>query len=269
LLHTSYNYGSTARIDVHQADAQTNTAAVQINTYRMQVAQDMNALRVLVGQSVPGQLLPEGELGKTLATADVPAGLPSSLVERRPDIMAAEALLRAANADIGAARSAYFPRFSLTSALGSLSGEFSSLLSSPAELWSVAIAGSLTLFDGGARRAQVDASRARYAGQTAAYEGTVQNAFREAANALNARQEMLTQVDNQKALVIDYQEAWRQSRLRFEAGLDSYFSTMDAQRSLFTAQQQLLELELAREVNQVNLYKALGGGWKPPLKVAM
>jgi multidrug efflux system outer membrane protein len=127
----------------------------------------------------------------------------------------------------------------------------------------------LTLFDGGARRAQVDASRARYAGQTAAYEGTVQNAFREAANALNARQEMLSQVDNQKHLVSDYQEAWRQSRLRFEAGLDSYFSTMDAQRSLFTAQQQLLELELAREVNQVNLYKALGGGWKPPLKVAM
>jgi multidrug efflux system outer membrane protein len=269
LLRTSYNYGSTARIDVHQADAQTNTAAVQINTYRMQVAQDMNALRVLVGQPVPAQLLPEGELGKNLATADVPAGLPSSLIERRPDIIAAEALLRAANADIGAARSAYFPRLSLTSALGSLSGEFANLMSGPAELWSVAVAGSLTLFDGGARRAQVDASHARYDGQTAAYEGTVQNAFREAANALNARQEMLTQVDNQKHLVADYQEAWRQSRLRFEAGLDSYFSTMDAQRSLFTAQQQLLEMELAREVNQVNLYKALGGGWRPPLNVAM
>lgn len=101
----------------------------------------------------------------------------------------------------------------------------------------MALAGSLPLIDGGARRAQVDASHARFDGQTAAYEATVQNAFREAADALNARQEMLTQVQFQKKLVGDYQEAYRQSRLRFEAGLDSYFSTMDAQRSLFDAQQ--------------------------------
>lgn len=269
LLRSSYNLGSSARIDVHQADAQTNTAAVQVNTYRMQVAQDMNALRVLVGQPVPTALLPEGELGQQLTTSDVPAGLPSTLIERRPDIMAAEALMRAANADIGSARAAYFPSFSLTSALGSLSGDFSRLLTGPAEFWSIALSGSLTLLDGGARRAQVDASHARFDERTAAYEGTVQNAFRETANALNARQEMLIQVDSQKRLVGDYQEAYRQSRLRFEAGLDSYFSTMDAQRSLFTAQQQWYEMELAREINQVNLYKALGGGWRPALKVAM
>ncbi|MGV8919230.1 MAG: efflux transporter outer membrane subunit [Pseudomonas sp.] len=263
LLRSSYNMGSSARIDVHQADAQTNTAAVQVNAYRMLVAQDMNALRVLVGQPVPTGLLPQGELGQTLATTDIPAGLPSTLIERRPDIMAAEALMRAANADIGSARAAYFPTFSLTSALGSLSGDFSRLLTGPAEFWSVALSGSLTLLDGGARRAGVDASHARFDERTAAYEGTVQNAFRETADALNARQEMLIQVDSQKRLVGDYQEAYRQSRLRFEAGLDSYFSTMDAQRSLFVAQQRWYEIELAREVNQVNLYKALGGGWKP------
>ncbi|MDE1165160.1 MAG: efflux transporter outer membrane subunit [Pseudomonas sp.] len=264
LLRSSYNLGSTARIDVHQGDAMTNTAAVQVNTYNMQVAQNLNALRVLVGQPVPDALLPTGELGKELATADVPAGLPASLVARRPDIMAAEALLRASNADIGAARAAYFPTFSLTGALGTLSGTFSNLLSSPAQFWSIALAGSVPLFDGGARRAQVDASHARFDERTAAYEGTVQSAFRETADALNARSEMITQVDFQKKLVTDYQEAYRQSRLRFEAGLDSYFSTMDAQRSLFSAQQQWLTLELAREVNQVNLYKALGGGWTPP-----
>lgn len=268
LLRKSFNLGSSARIDVHQADAQTNTAAVQVNTYRMQVAQNLNALRVLVGQPVPPALLPTGLLGESLATADVPAGLPSSLLERRPDIMAAEALLRAANADIGAARSAYFPTFSLTSALGSLSGDFSRLLTGPAQFWSVALAGSLTLIDGGARRAQVDASRARFQGQAAAYEATVQNAFREAADALNARQEMLAQVAFQKRLVGDYQEAHRQSRLRFEGGLDSYFSTMDAQRSLFEAQQKWSQMELAREINQVSLYKALGGGWSQSLKVA-
>lgn len=198
LLRKSFNLGSSARIDVHQADAQTNTAAVQVNTYRMQVAQNMNALRVLVGQPVPVGLLPTGVLGEQLATLDVPAGLPSSLVERRPDIMSAEALLRAANADIGAARSAYFPTFSLTSALGSLTGDFSRLLSGPAEFWSLALAGSMPLIDGGARRAQVDASHARFDGRAAAYEATVQNAFREAADALNARQEMLTQVEFQK-----------------------------------------------------------------------
>ncbi|MPQ66332.1 MULTISPECIES: efflux transporter outer membrane subunit [unclassified Pseudomonas] len=268
LLRKSYNLGSSAQIDVHQADAQTNTAAVQINTYRMQVAQNMNALRVLVGQPVPPALLPSGVLGESLATADVPAGLPSSLMTRRPDIMAAEALLRAANADIGAARSAYFPTFSLTSALGSLSGDFSRLLSAPAQFWSTALSGSLTLIDGGARRAQVDGAHARFDGRAAAYEATVQNAFREAADALNARQEMLTQVAAQKRLVEDYQEAYRQSRLRFEAGMDSYFSTMDAHRSLFEAQQKWSQLELAREINQVNLYKALGGGWSQSLKVA-
>ena len=243
-------------------------SAVQINTYRMQVAQNMNALRVLVGQPVPAALLPSGVLGESLATADVPAGLPSSLMTRRPDIMAAEALLRAANADIGAARSAYFPSFSLTSALGSLSGDFSRLLSAPAQFWSTALTGSLTLIDGGARRAQVDGAHARFDGRVAAYEATVQNAFREAADALNARQEMLVQVAAQKRLVEDYQAAYRQSRLRFEAGMDSYFSTMDAHRSLFEAQQKWSQLELAREINQVNLYKALGGGWSQSLKVA-
>ncbi|MFK3795324.1 efflux transporter outer membrane subunit [Pseudomonas sp. NPDC088444] len=269
LLRSSYNAGSTARIDVHQGDAMTNTAAVQLNTYRMKVAQNLNALRVLVGQPIPDHLLPVGDLGKTLATADVPAGLPSSLIQRRPDIMAAEASLRAANADIGAARSAYFPTLSLTGALGSLSGDFSKLLTGPAEFWQLAAAGSMTLIDGGQRRAVVDAAHARYDARTAAYEGTIQNAFREAADALNARQEMLGQVAAQQRLVEDYQEAWRQSRLRFEAGLDSYFSTMDAQRSLFAAQQEWLNLELAREVNQVTLYKALGGGWFPPkMKVA-
>jgi multidrug efflux system outer membrane protein len=264
LLRSSYNLGSTARIDVHQGDAMTNTAAVQVNTYRMKVAQDLNALRVLVGQPVPESLLPVGDLGKTLATADVPAGLPSSLIKRRPDVMSAEAMLRASNADIGAARSAYFPTLSLTGALGSLSGDFSKLMSGPAEFWQLAAAGSMTLIDGGQRRALVDASHARYDANAAAYEGTVQTAFQEAADALNARQEMLGQVAAQERLVTDYQEAYRQSRLRFEAGLDSYFSTMDAQRSLFSAQQEWLNLELAREVNQVNLYKALGGGWTPP-----
>ncbi len=264
LLRSSYNLGSTARIDVHQGDAMTNTAAVQVNTYRMQVAQNLNALRVLVGQPVPEALLPKGQLGQQLATADVPAGLPSSLVTRRPDIMAAEAQMRAANAEIGTARAAYFPSFSLTGALGSLSGDFSKLLSGPAAFWNLAAAGSLTLLDGGTRKAGVDASHARYDQSTAAYEETVLNAFREAADALNARQEMLAQVTAQQRLVTDYQEAYRQSRLRFEAGLDSYFSTMDAQRSLFGAQQQWLQLELAREINQVNLYKALGGGWTPP-----
>ncbi|MFJ3484302.1 efflux transporter outer membrane subunit [Pseudomonas sp. NPDC090202] len=263
LLRSSYNLGSTARIDVHQGDAMTNTAAVQVNSYRLKVAQNLNALRVLVGQPLPESLLPVGELGKTLATADVPAGLPSSLIQRRPDIMSAEALLRASNADIGAARSAYFPTLSLTGALGSLSGDFSKLFTGPAEFWQLAAAGSMTLLDGGQRRAGVDASRARHDANIAAYEGTVQNAFREAADALSARQEMLSQVTAQQRLVGDYQEAYRQSRLRFEAGLDSYFSTMDAQRSLFAAQQEWLNLELAREVNQINLYKALGGGWSP------
>ncbi|RRV75408.1 efflux transporter outer membrane subunit [Pseudomonas sp. p99-361] len=263
MLRSSFNLGSTARIDVHQADAITNTAAVQVSTYRMQVAQNLNALRVLVGQTVPAGLLPEGQLGAQMATADVPAGVPSSLLERRPDIRAAQAQLRAANAEIGSARAAYFPSFSLTGALGSLSGDFSRLLTSPAQFWNLAALGSLTLLDAGQRRAGVDATWAQYDQRVAAYEQTVLNAFREAANALNARQEMLPQVAAQRQLVEDYEQAYRQSRLRFEAGLDSYFSTMDAQRSLFGAQQRWLELELAREINQVNLFKALGGGWSP------
>jgi outer membrane protein TolC len=183
------------------------------------------------------------------------------LLDRRPDIVAAEDRLRAANADIGRARAAFFPNIALTAALGALSGGLSNLFSAGSLAWNAGASAAMPLLDWGKNKNELSASKARYTGATAAYEGAVQQAFREVADALAVRDHIVPELKAQQELVDQSQRVYGISQVRFKEGMDDYIATQDAQRSLYAAQQKLVGLQLDQAVNQVNLYKALGGGW--------
>jgi outer membrane protein, multidrug efflux system len=221
----------------------------------------MDALSVLIGEPVlPDYGTPHAWQAPLLT--DVPAGLPSSLLDRRPDIVSAEDRLRAANADIGRARAAFFPNIALTAVLGTLSGGLSNLFHASSAAWSTGVSGSMPLLDWGKNESELSASKARYGGAVAAYEGTVQEAFREVADDLAVRDHIVPELQAQQELVNQSQRVYEISQVRFKDGMDDYIATQDAQRSLYAAQQKLVSLQLDQAVNQVNLYKSLGGGWR-------
>ena len=190
----------------------------------------------------------------------LPTPLPSSLLLARPDILAAEHSLRAATANIGAARAALFPSISLTAAAGSTSRELSGLFDSGSGTWSFAPQIRLPIFDGGRNRANVRIAEANQQLALAQYEKTVQIAFREVADALAERAHWSERLDAQSSLVAATQQALTLSQARFKAGADDYLSVLDAQRSLYAAQQTHITLRLAEQVNRITLYKVLGGG---------
>ena len=193
--------------------------------------------------------------------ADVPAGLPSDLLTERPDIRAAEQQLIAANASIGAARAAFFPRISLTGAIGTQSTEFSNLFSAGTKAWSFSPSITLPIFNAGLNQANLDISRASQQIAVAQYEKTIQTAFREVADALAGRSTYGEQVRALRAQTEAEATRFRLQDLRYRNGISSSLDLLDAQRSLFTAQQAATQARLQQLQNQVTLYKALGGGW--------
>jgi cellulose synthase (UDP-forming) len=252
--------GGAAQLDVYRAQSLLQTARVQQEEFRMRVGQDLQWLNVLVGQAVPpdtgaARPWPEG------STAPVAAGLPSSLLQRRPDLLAAYARVEAANSGIGAAKAAMLPTISLTALAGGISREFSTLLSSGSRSWAGVLGVSLPLFDWGRRSANITVNEERLAAAMASYEYAAQVAFRETANALIAGDHLQPQLEAQQARVQTLEKVAGISRTRFRNGLEDYFSSQDAQRELYAGQEQLIELQLKAAVNTVNLYKALGGGW--------
>jgi NodT family efflux transporter outer membrane factor (OMF) lipoprotein len=254
--------GGVSEFDMRRSQTQLNAAQVDVEDARMRIAKDINAMAVLIGQPLPTSYGTAGPWQAPLLT-DVPAGLPSSLLDRRPDILAAEDRLRAANADIGRARAAFFPNIALTAVLGTLSGGLSNLFGAGSTAWNGAASASMPLLDWGRNKNGLSASKARFSGAEAAYEGTVQEAFREVADALAVRDHITPELKAQQALVAQSQQVYTISQVRFKDGLDDYIATQDAQRSLYAAQQKLVDIQLQQSVNQVNLYKALGGGWSP------
>jgi len=192
---------------------------------------------------------------------DVPAGLPSDLLARRADILQAEQQLMAANANIGAARAALFPRISLTASLGSASSELSGLLRDGSWGFTLAPQALLPIFDLGRNQAALDVSRVAREAAVAQYEKAIQTAFREVSDALVGRSALNDQHEAQQALVQAETERLRLADLRYRNGVASFLDVLDAQRSLFAARQALAQSRLARQLNQVDLYKALGGGW--------
>lgn len=261
VMQKAFHDGGVSEFDLRRSQTQVEGAQVDVQDMQIRIAKDMDALAVLIGQPVlPSYSAPRPWQAPLLT--DVPAGLPSSLLDRRPDIIAAEDRLRAANADIGRARAAFFPNIALTAVLGSLSGGLSNLFHASSAAWSGGISGSVPLLDWGKNKDDLSASKARYGGAVAAYQGTVQEAFREVADDLAVRDHIEPELQSQQELVGQSQRVYAISQVRFKEGMDDYIATQDAQRSLYAAQQKMVSLELYQAVNQVNLYKALGGGWR-------
>jgi len=263
LTQLRFENGVSSKLDLQQAVSlveQARTTLAQAQRFR---AQDLNLLTLLIGQPIPDNLPP----GATLATTnlpDLPAGMPSDLLATRPDIRTAEQQLIAANANIGAARANYFPRIALTGSAGSASTELSGLFKSGSFGWTFAPQAIVPLFDYGRVRAGVETAQASRDIAVAQYEQAIQTAFREVSDALAGQATYSEQLRAQQAVAAAETDRFNLSDLRYRNGTASYLDLLDAQRSLFTAQQQAIQANLARLQNQVTLYRVLGGGWSEP-----
>jgi multidrug efflux system outer membrane protein len=260
LIRSRFEAGASNQLDLRQAETLAETARSDVATYVAQVEQDRNALRLVVGTNVPADLLPAGGLVTAQILPDLPAGLPSDVLTRRPDVLAAEHQLAGANANIGAARAAFFPRITLTGSAGVASNDLDSLFDSGNGTWSFAPRISLPIFAGGANVANLDAAKASRDIAVATYEKTVQTAVREVADGLAVQSTIQDRVGSQERLVAAANASVRLSRARYGAGIDSSLTLLDAQRTLYTAQQGLIGARLARATNLATLYKSLGGG---------
>ncbi|MDD2051602.1 efflux transporter outer membrane subunit [Pseudomonas putida] len=234
----SSEVGVASALDLSQSRTAVEGARVKLAQYQRLVAQDQNNLTVLLG-----------------------TGLPSDLLQRRPDILGAEHQLKAANANIGAARAAFFPSISLTANAGSLSPDLSGLFDGGSGTWLFAPKINLPIFNAGALRSSLDYSKIQKDISVANYEKAIQTAFQEVSDGLAARQTFNQQLQAQRDLVAANQDYYRLAERRYRIGVDSNLTFLDAQRSLFSAQQSLISDRLSQLTSEVNLYKALGGGW--------
>jgi len=250
--------GLASDLDLKRSQSQVDAARVDVVTYTRLVAQDENALNLLVGSPVPPELLPES-LASVAPPKEVSAGLSSEQLLRRPDMIAAEHRLKEANANIGAARAAFFPRISLTTYIGTASTDLSNLFRAGQDTWSFAPQIVMPIFDPRVWSAY-DLSKVQKELVIAQYEKAIQTAFREVADSLAVRGTVDKQIEAQQSLVDAIAETYRLSTARYVKGIDSYLSVLDAQRTLYSAQQALISLQLARITNRVTLYKVLGGG---------
>jgi multidrug efflux system outer membrane protein len=261
LTKAELDRGTTTRLTLRQAETSVDTARANLAQYTRQVAQDQNALVLLLGEPMPADLPPGHKLDDQTILADLPPGLPSDLLIRRPDVVAAEYDLRASNANIGAARAAFFPSITLTAQDGVASTQLSRLFTAGATTWTFEPQINIPIFTWGQNQANLDLAKTQKNLQVANYEKTVQTAFREVSDVLAARGTYLDQLAAQQSLVDADADAYRLALMRFRAGVDSYLNTLDAQRSLYTAQQDLVSLREAQLANLVTTYKVLGGGW--------
>lgn len=260
LTQAQFRIGVASELEARQADTNYQAARNDIAVIETRIAQDRNALDLLVGAPVTQPLLPTG-LGEGEATLrSLPAGLSSEVLLRRPDVLQAERQLIAENANIGAARAAMFPTISLTATLGTISTALGGLFDGGTFTYSASPAVSLPLFDAGRRRANVRLAEATQQSAVASYERAVQVAFREVADALAQRGTIGEQIAAQGARAESAQVAARLSEARYRVGVSSFLTTLDAQRTAYAAQQQLVTTRLTRATNLVELYRSLGGG---------
>ncbi|AYJ85384.1 efflux transporter outer membrane subunit (plasmid) [Sphingomonas paeninsulae] len=260
LTEARFRIGVSSELEVRQARTTYDQARSDIANATTLIAQDQNALNLLAGTTLSADLLP-GRLPITGATlANLPANLPSEVLLRRPDVVSAEHQLIAANANIGAARAAFFPNISLTAALGTISLGLSNLFASGSGTWSVAPSVSQPLFDFGRNQGNLRYAKATRDALLATYERSIQSAFREVGDALARRGTITSQLEAQTSLRDNAAGAYRLADLRFRAGIDPFLTTLDSQRQLYTAEQSLLATRLTRDTNSVELYRALGGG---------
>ena len=254
--------GTATALDYQEALGLAEQAKAERESTLRLLQQTDNALVLLVGTPDANSLLPAAPRDSLLVLQDIAPGTPSTLIERRPDILASEHRLKARNADIGAARAAFLPRLSLTGSVGSSSTELSGLFDGGSRAWSFAPSLSLPIFAGGRNRANLDLAEVRKDAAVAAYEGTIQVAFREVADALTATDTLRREEAARRALADSSVAAMTLAKARYDGGVDDYLRYLDAQRSTFGNQVTLIQISTERQIALVDLFKSLGGGWE-------
>jgi outer membrane protein, multidrug efflux system len=261
LIQLKFDKGAASELELRQAESLLEAAKVSLAQLTRQRAQDDNALVLLVGSALPAEASPAASSPLSLS-AELPVGLPSAVLTRRPDVRQAEQLLSAANANIGAARAAFFPRITLTGSAGLASSDLAGLFKGGAFAWSFAPQLLLPIFDAGRNQANLAVAQVNRDIAVAQYEKAVQVAFREVNDALVARATWAEQLRAQQAQARAEAVRLQLAELRYRNGAFSYLEVLDAQRSALTAQQALVQVQVQQAQNGVALYKALGGGWK-------
>lgn len=266
LARKRFEVGASSALDIRQEESLLQSARVALATLARQRAQAENALVLLVGKPLV-ELPPAQPLAAQDIVAEIPAGLPSDLLASRPDIRQFEQKLQAANANIGAARAAFFPRITLTASAGTASRALTGLFDAGSGAWSFAPQLVLPIFDGGRNRSNLNLAEVRKNMAIVDYEKAVQNAFREVADALAARSQLDLQIAAQAAVKDAEAERLKLSEARFRNGIASSLEVLDAQRQSFAAEQALVQAQLLRLTNAIDLYRALGGGWQESSRV--
>ncbi|MGA8709211.1 MAG: efflux transporter outer membrane subunit [Steroidobacteraceae bacterium] len=262
LSKKSHDAGTTSGLDLAQAQTTVEQARADAARYEGNVAQDIDALQLLVGAPLDPSWLPEAFDAKTMGLEALPAGLPSDVLLRRPDVLEAEHALRSANGNIGAARAAFFPSISLTTNIGSASTDLSGLFKAGSGTWAFSPTVTLPLFHGGEIVGNLSLAKANQKIAVAQYEKAIQASFREVADALALTATLNRQRAAQETLVAATGRAYELSQQRYKAGRDSFLDVLVSQRSDYAAQQSLIATRLAEQSNRVGLYEALGGGWR-------
>ena len=262
LTRLKFDNGAASEIDFRQAESLVQGARVTLAALQRQRAQDQNALVLLTGQPLPADLPRGSRVMDQDLVSYLPPGVPSETLIRRPDVRQAEQLLIASNANIGAARAAFFPRITLTGSAGIASTELSGLFNNGQFAWTLLPQLLMPIFDSGRNQANLDSAEVGRDIAIAQYEKTIQSAFREVSDALAGRQTLVDQVRAQRLQVNAEAARLRLADLRYRNGAASYLDVLDAQRSLFTAQQAVIQAQTAQVQNLVTLYKVLGGGWQ-------
>ncbi len=263
LTERRHAVGAVSGLALAQARTAVESARADVATYPATLEQDRHALELLLGAALPDALRPQApDAAADVSTlVDLPAGVPSSVLLRRPDVRSAEQSLIATHADIGAARAARFPTISLTASAGRASSDLSDLFKSGAGNWSLGPSVSLPIFDAGASRAAVRQAEISRDIAVATYDKTVQTAFREVADALSIRATLADRLATQQTLLAATERQLRLAEVQYRAGSSTQLDVLDAQRSLYSAQQSLITLRLTEQLNRITLYKVLGGGW--------
>ncbi len=259
LVERRFAAGVSSELDLRQAQTSVDAARVDVARFTSLVAQDENLLTLVVGAAPPKELLPS-DLGAVGTLRELPAGVPSAVLHRRPDVLAAELQLMAANANIGAARAAFFPRITLTSSIGTASAQLSGLFSPGSLAWGFVPQLSLPIFDYGRNRAGLTVAERDRDIYLARYEKAIQSAFREVADALAQSGTLGAQLQAQQSLTEATAASYRLAQARYQGGVTSFLNVLDSQRAFYGAQQGLIGLNLALLGNRVTLYKVLGGG---------
>lgn len=260
LVKARYDAGVASALDLSQAKSQLDTVRADRAGIKRSQAQALNALQLLLGVEIPADLPKAAVFGRGQVLAAIPVGLPSDLLERRPDIMGAENTLRAANANIGAARAAFFPNISITGLLGFASPQLGGLFGSGQRYWQFAPQLQMPIFSGGVS-GNLDLAKARSHIAVAQYEKAIQTAFREVADALAGEATYDSQLEALRSLEASASETLKLATLRYETGIDSFLQVQNAEVDLYTTQQTFFQIGMESLLNRVELYKALGGGW--------